>query len=67
MEMKSNRILKNGKRQVTVIIETNEQLVAIDNDLYYRMGEPFDDVLAGFILVDAVPVVWDSLSQKWME
>jgi hypothetical protein len=54
------------KQRVTVELDQGERLIAVSNYGFYRLGHPMEDVLAGHIIVDAVPVSWCSIEQKWV-
>lgn len=56
--------LKRGRR-VTVELEPNERLMSIKDGAYYLLGGQVEDVVAGYIIVDAHPVCWCSVTQKW--
>lgn len=53
-------------RRVTVELRPHEQLIAIDDRLHYRLGDPLDDVVPGHMLTDAVPVMWCPVEQRWV-
>ena len=56
--------LKRGRR-VTVELAPNEYLLGIKDGAYYQLGGQVDDIVAGHIIIDAHPVYWCSVSQKW--
>jgi len=58
--------LKRGRR-VTVELSPNEQLISIKDGAYYRLGGQVEDVVQGYIIIDANPVCWCSVTQKWEE
>ena len=57
----------NGKRRVLVELDKNENIVAFRDDAFYRLGQPMDEVLPAHILVEAIPVSWCPLEQKWLD
>lgn len=65
MRVVKNRINKDGHCEVTVVLHKNEQLIAIDEGEYYRMGGQVEDVFRGHILTEAKRVVWCSVGQQW--
>lgn len=67
MNVISHVINKQGKQRITVVIEADEQLIAINPDLFYKLGYPIEDVMQGHILAESVPVVWCSIEQKWID
>lgn len=68
MKVITKRDLKGGGSRVTVFLAEGETLMAFNPDRHYRLGQPmYDDVIAGHILTESVPVVWASDEQKWIE
>lgn len=60
------RVIKEG--QSFCIANPGENLIKINPDAYYTLGEPLHtDVFAGHILADARPAHWCSLEQKWIK
>ena len=55
------------KRRVVVELDPGENLIAIHDDRFYRLGEPLDEVMAGHIIGNAHKVEWCSLKQGWVE
>ena len=66
MKITSERVNKQGKRVVTVVLENGEHIQAINPDKYYRTGYPQEDVVGGHILLDSEQVTWCSLGQEWV-
>lgn len=58
--------LKRGRR-VTVELSPNEQLISIKDGSYYRLGGQVEDVVQGYIIIDAYPVCWCNVTQEWEE
>jgi len=56
----------NGTTTLTVTIKPGETLIALQEDAFYELGEPMDDVINGHILIDAKRVTWCPLEQKWI-
>jgi len=56
-----------GKRRITVELDEGETLVALRDEGHYRLGYPHDDVVAAHVVTEAVPVMWCSLEQKWID
>lgn len=67
MEVNKETILPNGKRRVTVTLDSDEHLIPICNSGHYKLGSQLDDVVAGHYITEAVPVSWCSIEQKWVE
>lgn len=60
-------VIVKGKRHVLVEVDANEKLIAINEDAYYKLGEPMhEEVFAGHILADASLTCWCSIEQKWI-
>lgn len=57
----------SGKREVVVMLEPGEELVAVRGGQYYRLGYPVADIVPEHVLVDAVPVSWCPVEQRWVE
>jgi hypothetical protein len=67
----------NGVTRLIIELQPNEgircvrdghELLTIDTDAHYRLGEPMrDDVIGGYILADAKRVHWCSIEQKWRD
>jgi len=66
MKVKDRRELKNGKRHVLVELDANETLVAFNEDAYYRMGQPFSEVVRGHHILESEQVTWCVLGQEWV-
>lgn len=58
---------RGGRRVVTVELSPGEDLIAVNHDAFYKLGQPLDDVVGGHIIADAVAVTWCSIEQKWAE
>lgn len=66
MKILSERNVK-GKRRVIVELDKGEELLALQDNVHYRLGAQIDDVVPGHALGDAVPVMWCPHEQKWRE
>lgn len=67
MKIISEKIVK-GKRRITVEVETDETILAFDQNKHYRLGYPLeDDVLQADRLLNSVPVFWCDIEQKWVD
>lgn len=58
--------LKRG-RLLTVELAPGENLIAVKDDKFYRLGGQVEAVVAGHVLTSGYPVVWCSVSQEWVE
>jgi hypothetical protein len=59
------RINKQGKREVTVVLEDGDRLMCFRDDRYFRLGGQVDDVVAGHVITESDHVVWCSIEQRW--
>ena len=66
MRVIREKINRQGKREVTVVLDSTETLKAFDQSAFYKMGYPVEDVVGGHIILDAEQVTWCSLSQGWV-
>ena len=57
---------KTGARTVTLELEKNENLIAIQDNAFYELGEPLNDVVQGHIITNCRPAVWCSVTQKML-
>ena len=60
------RINKQGKREVTVVLEDKDHLMCFREDRYFRLGGQVDDVVAGHVITESDHVVWCSIEQRWI-
>jgi hypothetical protein len=60
------KINRRGKREVTVELDTNDKLMAFNDDHFYRLGGQVDEVMAGYVITESDHVVWCSIEQKWV-
>ena len=60
---------RDGSTRVVVDLKPGESLpnMHFHDDRHYRLGHPVNEVMAGHILAEAVPVQWCSLEQEWIE
>ena len=66
MKITRERTNKQGKRIVTVELDQGEHIMSAHPDRHYKTGYPLEDVIAGYIILDSVPVTWCSLGQEWV-
>lgn len=67
MKIKHKRQLKNGKRHVLIELDADETLVAFDENAYYKMGYPFNEIVRGNNILESARVTWCVLGQEWVE
>jgi hypothetical protein len=65
MRVIREKINRQGKREVTVVLDSTETPKAFDQSAFYKMGYPVEDVVGGHIILDAERVTWCSLGQEW--
>lgn len=61
------KTLADGKRRVTVELSPGEKLIAVDEDRFYRLGYPVEDIVGGHVLAASEPVAWCAVEQRWAE
>jgi hypothetical protein len=61
------KINKQGKREVTVVLEDKDYLMCFREDRFYRLGGQVEDIMQGHIIIDSACVYWDSIEQGWQE
>jgi hypothetical protein len=66
MKVIKEKINRQGKREVTVLLDSTETLTAFDPSAFYRTGYPVQEVVHGNIILDAEQVTWCSLGQEWV-
>lgn len=66
MKIIREKINRRGKREVTVELDTDDKLMAFNDDRFYRLGWQVDEVMAGSVITESDPVVWCSIEQKWV-
>ena len=66
MRVIREKINRQGKREITVVLDSTETLTAFDPSAFYRTGYPVQDVVRGDIILDAEQVAWCSLGQEWV-
>lgn len=60
---------KDGSARVIIDLKSGEPVPNrfFNDDAHYRLGYPLNEVVAGHILAEAVPVHWCPLGQEWVE
>lgn len=67
MKIISDKLDKDGKRRMTVVLDTSETFKVLRSGAYYRLGQPVEDVVASYVLEEAHHVGWCSASQQWVD
>lgn len=67
MEIKSHKQRPNGSIRMIIDVQPNEAIIAVLKNTFYKLGHPTETVQHADELIDAVPVVWCSVSQQWVE
>lgn len=66
MKIIKEKINRQGKREVTVVLEEGDHLMCFRDDLYFRLGGQVDEVMAGSVITESEHVVWCSIEQRWV-
>jgi len=66
MKITKERINRQGKRVVTVELDSDEHIQAIKEDAFYRTGYPQEEVVQGHIILNSAQVTWCSVGQEWV-
>ena len=66
MKTLREKINRQGKREVTVMLDEGDHLMCFHDDRYFRLGGQVDDVVAGHVITESEHVVWCSIEQKWI-
>lgn len=66
MKIIKEKINRQGKREVTVVLEDDDKLMCFRDDRYFRLGGQVDDVVAGHVITESDHVVWCSIEQRWV-
>ena len=65
MKIILNKTLVSGKRRVVIELDPDESVITVRENGHYKLGQPMDDIVQGFILKDCVPASWCAIGQKW--
>ena len=68
MKVKHTKELKDGRRHVLIELAKGELIPVppVDPDAFYRLNDPMDDVVDGYLIKNPQRVCWDSLAQTWI-
>lgn len=66
MKVLRERINKQGKREVTVVLEAEDHLMCFREDRYYRLGGQVDDIMGGHVITESECMYWCSIGQGWV-
>lgn len=66
MRITKEKINRQGKREVTVVLEPEDKLMCFRDDRYFRLGGQVEDVVAGHVITESDHVVWCSIEQRWV-
>ena len=58
---------KDGVRIVTVQISESEELKAIKDGCFYRLGGQLDDIVGAHCIAEMQWVYWCSIEQNWVD
>jgi hypothetical protein len=67
MEVKHTKVLKDGRLHVLIELGPTEAMpvTPIDEDAFYRLNYPHDEIVQGHHIANPRRVYWDTLGQKW--
>jgi hypothetical protein len=66
MKILRERINKQGKREVTVVLEGEDHLMCFREDRHYRLGGQVDDIMQGHVIIESECTYWCSIQQAWV-
>ena len=66
MKITKEAINRQGRRVVTIELDSDEHIQAIRPDGFYKTGYPVEDVVQGHVILDSVRVTWCPLGQEWV-
>ena len=66
MKILRERINKQGKREVTVVLEGEDHLMCFREDRFYRLGGQVDDIMQGHVITESECMYWCSIEQAWV-
>lgn len=67
MKVIADKPALGGVRRVTVELARDEQLIALKQDAFYKLGQPLEDIVGGHHIAAATQVSWCAVSQGWVE
>lgn len=65
MKVIKQKINRQGKRELTVVLDEKDYLMSFRDDGFYRLGGQVEDVVAGHVITEAEGVYWCSVTQEW--
>lgn len=66
MKVIKQKINRQGKRELTVVLDEKDHLMSFRDEGFYRLGGQVDDVVAGHVITEAEGVYWCSIEQRWL-
>jgi hypothetical protein len=66
MRIVKQQLNRQGKEEVTVVLEPGDKLMCFRDDRYFRLGGQVDEVMAGHVITESEHVVWCSIEQRWV-
>jgi hypothetical protein len=69
MKIKHTKTLKDGRRHVLIELGPTEAMPKppLNEDAFYRLGYPCDDIVQGHHIKSPTRVYWDPFDQAWRE
>jgi len=65
MKVIKQKINRQGKRELTVVLDEKDYLMSFRDDSFYRLGGQVEDVVAGHVITESEGVYWCSVTQEW--
>ena len=65
MKIIKEKMNRQGKREITVVLEDQDRLMCFRDDRYFRLGGQVGDVVAGHVITESEHVAWCSVMQEW--
>ena len=67
MKLKHTKVLKDGRLHVLLELGPTEAfpVAALNEDAYYRLNYPHDEIVQGCNIINSQRVFWGTLAQKW--
>lgn len=66
MKIISEKPSKSGGKRLIIELSSNEGIVSIQNDAFYKLGGQVEDIVQSHVISEMEFVYWCSISQKWV-
>lgn len=69
MKVLHEKVLKDGRINVLIQLGPTEAMLVppINEDAYYKLNYPHDEIVQGHHINNPQRVYWDTLEQKWRD